>query len=83
MREEEIKDKKSRRLKILESLKKKGDELAKIGEEVEEEREMKYISRLLYAGEVIESAGLLFTFNEKSLLKVLMDNRAKIQKPLI
>lgn len=83
MREEKIKEKRSGRLKILESLKKKGDELIKIGEEVEEEKEMKYISRLLYAGKVIESAGLLFTFNEKSLMKVLMDNRAKIQKPLI
>ena len=80
MREEEIERKKDQHDKMIYSLEELKGRNEKLEKEVENEEKMKHISRLLYAGEIIERAGLLYTFKEENLYKVLIDNRTKIQK---
>ena len=80
VREEEIERKKVLHDKMIYSLEELKCRNEKLEKEVENEGKMKYISRLLYAGEIIERAGLLYTFKEENLYKILIDNRTKIQK---
>ena len=50
-------------------------------EESENEKELLYLARLLYAGKIIEKVGLLYSFNEQSLAQFLSENKSKLQKP--
>ena len=50
-------------------------------EESENEKELRYLVRLLYAGKILEKVGLLYSFNELSLSQFLSDNKSKLQKP--
>lgn len=50
-------------------------------EESENEKELRYLARLLYAGKIIEKVGLLYSFNELSLAQFLSENKSKLQKP--
>ena len=50
-------------------------------EESENEKELLYLTRLLYAGKIIEKVGLLYSFNELSLAQFLSENKSKLQKP--
>ena len=50
-------------------------------EESENEKELRYLARLLYAGKIIEKVGLLYSFNEQSLNQFLLENKSKLQKP--
>lgn len=52
-----------------------------LGEESDDEKEMRYLARLLYAGKIIEKVGLLYSFNELSLAQFLSENKSKLQKP--
>ena len=50
-------------------------------EESENEKELRYLARLLYAGKIIEKVGLLYSFNEQSLSQFLLENKSKLRKP--
>ena len=50
-------------------------------EESENEKEVRYLARLLYAGKIIEKVGLLYSFNEQSLSQFLSENKSKLQTP--
>jgi hypothetical protein len=43
-------------------------------------KELKHLSRLLYAGEVVEKTGLLYDFNAQSLCQFLTTNKNKLEK---
>ena len=45
-------------------------------EESENEKELRYLVRLLYAGKILEKVGLLYSFNELSLSQFLSDNKS-------
>lgn len=52
-----------------------------LGEDSDDEKELRYLARLLYAGKIIEKVGLLYSFNELSLFQFLSENKSKLQKP--
>ena len=52
-----------------------------LGEDSDDEKELRYLARLLYAGKIIEKVGLLYSFNEQSLAQFLSENKSKLQKP--
>ena len=52
-----------------------------LGEESDDEKELRYLARLLYDGKIIEKVGLLYSFNEQSLSQFLSENKSKLQKP--
>ena len=45
------------------------------------EKEMRYLARLLYAGQIIEQCGLLYSFNEQALTELLIANKSALLKP--
>lgn len=52
-----------------------------LGEDSNNEKELRYLARLLYAGKILEKVGLLYSFNEQSLSQFLSENKSKLQKP--
>ena len=56
-------------------------QMANLENESESEKEMWRVARLIYAGKILEKSGLLYTFNEQSLLEFLTANKNKIEKP--
>lgn len=42
---------------------------------------MKHLARLIYAGQVVEKVGLLYSFNEQALSEILTTNKSKSEKP--
>jgi len=52
-----------------------------LGEDSNNEKEMRYLARLLYAGKILEKVGLLYSFNDQSLAQFLSENKSKLEKP--
>ena len=48
----------------------------------EREKDLKHLARLIYAGKVVEKAGLLYSFNSQVLCQFLATNKITLQKPL-
>ena len=57
------------------------NQMANLENESESEKEMWHLARLIYAGKILEKSGLLYTFNEQSLLEFLTANKNKLEKP--
>lgn len=55
--------------------------ISTLGREANEEKEMKHLARLIYAGQVVEKVGLLYSFNEQALYEILTANKSKLEKP--
>lgn len=66
---------------LIKSLEKVERQIEDIGGDIENENEMRHLARLLYAGKIIEKSGLLYKFNELSLLEILTANKNKLEKP--
>ena len=63
------------------TLEKVEQQISTLGREANLEKEMKHLARLIYAGQVVEKVGLLYSFNELSLAQFLSENKSKLQKP--
>ena len=46
------------------------------------DKELRHLARLLYAGQLVERAGLLYSLNEQAFCQLLSDNKLSLQKPL-
>ena len=45
------------------------------------DKELRHLARLLYAGQLVEKAGLLYSLNEQTFCQFLSDNKHVLQKP--
>ena len=46
------------------------------------DKELRHLARLLYAGQLVERAGLLYSLNEQTFCQLFADNKHFLQKPL-
>ena len=46
------------------------------------DKQLRHLARLLYAGQLVERAGLLYSLNEQIFCYFLSDNKHALQKPL-
>lgn len=53
-----------------------------LDDEYHADKELRYLTRLLYAGQLVEQAGLLYSLNEQAFCQFLSDNKHALQKPL-
>ena len=63
------------------TLEKVEQQISALGREANLEKEMKHLARLIYAGQVVEKVGLLYSFNEQALYEILTANKSKLEKP--
>ena len=81
MRKEKAEQLRAECKNLMRSLEKVERQIDDIGGEIENEKEMRHLARLIYAGKIIEQSGLLYRFNEQSLLEMLTANKGKLEKP--
>ena len=46
------------------------------------DKELRHLARLLYAGQLVEKVGLLYSLNKQTFCHFLSDNKHVLQKPL-
>ena len=63
------------------TLEKVEQQISALGREANLEKEMKHLARLIYAGQVVEKVGLLYSFNEQALSEILTANKSELEKP--
>lgn len=63
------------------TLEKVEQQISTLGREANLEKEMKHLARLIYAGQVVEKVGLLYSFNEQALYEILTANKSKLENP--
>ena len=81
MRQERLKQLKTTSTVLSFSLEEVEKEIAKLGDDSEHEKEIRYLARLIYAGQIVEKVGLLYSFNEQALYQFLMANKSALEKP--
>ena len=80
MREEKIEQLKLECNKLRNEVEKLEVEISDSETERQEEKEMKYLARLIYAGKILEKSEWLYSFNLQSLFETLTTNKDEIQK---
>ena len=53
--------------------------IAFLNDDYERENELRHLARLIYAGKIVEKAGLLYSFNEQTLCQFLAQNKTALQ----
>ena len=52
-----------------------------LDDEYHADKELRHLARLLYVGQLVEQAGLLYSLNEHAFCQFLTDNKNTLQKP--
>ena len=81
MHEEQIKRLETASDELIRSLEKVEQEIGELGGDLDREKQLRYLARLIYAGQLVEQVGLLYSFNEQSLCQFLSANKKALQKP--
>jgi len=81
MHEEQIKRLESATDELIRSLEKVEQEIDELGGDLEREKQLRHVARLIYAGQLVEQVGLLYSFNEQSFCQFLAANKNTLQKP--
>ena len=66
---------------LIRSLKKVEQEIGELGSNLDREKQLRHSARLIYAGQVVEQIGLLYSFDEQSFCQFLSANKDALQKP--
>ena len=53
-----------------------------LDDESNTDKELRHLARLLYVGQLVEQAGLLYSLNEQPFYQFLLDNKKTLQKPI-
>ncbi len=81
MHEEQIKRLETASDELIRSLEKVEQEIGELGGDLDREKQLRHLARLIYAGQLVEQVGLLYSFNEQSLCQFLSANKNDLQKP--
>lgn len=81
MHEEQIKRLEAASDELIRSLEKVEQEIDELGGDLDRDKQLKHLARLIYAGQLVEQVGLLYSFNEQSFCQFLAANKAALQKP--
>jgi hypothetical protein len=52
-----------------------------LDDESNTDKELRHVTRLLYVGQLVEQAGLLYSLNEQTFAHFLTENKKTLQKP--
>ena len=81
MHEEQIKRLEATSDELIRSLEKVEQEIGELEGDLDREKQLRHLARLIYAGQLVERVGLLYSFNEQSLCQFLTANKKALQKP--
>ena len=82
MRHNQIEKLRSDSKRLLPSLEQIERQIKALEDESSTDKELRHLARLLYAGQLVERVGLLYSLNELAFCRFLSDNKLSLQKPL-
>lgn len=81
MHEEQIKRLEAATDELIRSLEKVEQEIDELEGDLDRDKQLKHLARLIYAGHLVEQVGLLYSLNEQSFCQFLAANKEALQKP--
>ena len=54
-----------------------------LDDEAKADKELRRLARLIYVGQLVEQAGLLYSLNEHAFCQFLTENKNTLQKPTV
>ena len=82
MRQNQVKKLRTESKHLLPSLEQIERQIQALDDDSNTDKELRHLARLLYAGQLVERAGLLYSLNEQAFCQFLSDNKLSLQKPL-
>lgn len=67
---------------LLPSLEQLEKQMQALNDDSNFDKELRHLARLLYVGQLVEQAGLLYSLNEQAFCHFLSDNKKTLQKPI-
>ena len=82
MRYSQIEKLRSDSIHLLPSLEQIERQIQALEDDSNTDKELRHLARLLYAGQLVERAGLIYSLNEHAFCQFLSDTKHSLQKPL-
>ncbi|MBR3204198.1 hypothetical protein IKF81_00790 [Candidatus Saccharibacteria bacterium] len=82
MRQNQIEILRANSNRLIPSLEQIEQQIQALDDDSNFDKELRHLARLLYAGQLVERAGLLYSLNEQAFCQFLADNKRALQKPL-
>ena len=82
MRQNQIEKLRSYFIHLLPSLELIERQIQALDDDSNTDKELRHLARLLYAGQLVERTGLLYSLNEQAFCHFLSDNKLSLQKPI-
>jgi len=68
-------------IRLLPSLELIEQQIQALEDDYNTDKDLRHLARLLYAGQLVERAGLLYSLNEQTFCHFLANNKRSLQKP--
>ena len=68
-------------IRLLPSLELIEQQIQALEDDYNTDKDLRHLARLLYAGQLVERAGLLYSLNEQTFCHFLANNKPALQKP--
>ena len=82
MRQKQIETLRANSNRLLPSLEQIERQIQALEDDSNTDKELRHLARLLYVGQLVEKAGLLYSLNEQAFCQFLSDNKNALIKPL-
>ena len=82
MRQKQIETLRANSNRLIPSLEQIEQHIQALENDSNTDKELRHLARLLYVGQLVEHAGLLYSLNEQAFYQFLTDNKNSLQKPL-
>ena len=82
MRQKQIETLRANSNRLLPSLEQIERQIQALEDDSNTDKELRHLARLLYVGQLVEKAGLLYSLNEQAFCQFLADNKNALIKPL-
>ena len=69
--------------RLLPSLEQLEQQMQALDDESNSDKELRHVARLLYVGQLVERVGLLYSLNEQTFCRFLLDNKNALKKPFV
>ena len=83
MRHNQIENLRTDSKRLIPSLEQLEQQMQALDDESYSDKELRHVARLLYVGQLVERVGLLYSLNEQTFCRFLLDNKNALKKPFV
>ena len=83
MRHNQIENLRTDSKRLIPSIEQLEQQMQALDDESNSDKELRHVARLLYVGQLVERVGLLYSLNEQTFCRFLLDNKNALKKPFV